>query len=353
MGLVNIQIPDTVISEFFPGQTPLSFSPHGNGLINHTLKLLMPSGKYLLQRVNLQVFPDPDTLAHNIHQLHQHLSNQASSLQILQPVYTHDNQPYAISPDRQYWRIFEFIDHAQATDQVQDPQQAFLTGQAFGTFLRLLSTLPPTALRETIPHFHNSMMRWTSFCRILQSDPHQRAAMALPEIQTIQHHHRIFHDIASLPLPTRIVHNDAKIGNILFCNATGKVLAVTDWDTVMPGTLLADFGDLTRSIVNPFPEDHPNIDEVDINIPHFQKLCEGFLQALDSVMLPIEKDNLLKGAQWIVLEQAMRFLADYIAGDTYYTIDYPDHNLVRARNQCKLFTMLLEHEKELLRYIQC
>jgi hypothetical protein len=350
---MNFPVPDSVIRDFFPNQSPLSIEWHGNGLIQHTAKLSMPYGKYLLQRINLQVFPEPGILAHNIRRIHQHLSSQATTFRILSPVYTHQQQAYAISADHQYWRLFDFIDEAHAIDKVMLPHQAHLAGQAYGTFIQLLSDFPPHHLQDAIPEFHNSILRWHHFNQILEADPLGRTRLALPEIDIIRRHHNLFYEINQLPLPRRIVHNDAKIGNILFCNNTGHVRAVTDWDTVMPGTLLADFGDLTRSIINPVAEDHPNPRDIILNIPLFEALCDGFLSALDATILPIEKTNLIKGAQWIVLEQAMRFLGDFIAGDTYYAVQHPDHNLDRARNQCCLFNELLEHEDELRLYTQC
>jgi hypothetical protein len=353
MDAVSFAPPDSVIRDFFPDQSPISITKHGNGLIHHTVKLVMPSGKYLLQQINRQVFPHPDILALNIQRIHQHLATQATPFQLLEPVYTHRKQAYAISPNQHYWRMFRFIDQAHAIDKVQTEQQAFLAGQAFGSFIFLLRDLAPQHIQEAIPDFHNSLRRWQHFEYILQSDPRQRARLVRAEIQVLQQHHSLFEYIAMLSLPTRLVHNDAKIGNILFSNTTGQALAVTDWDTVMPGTLLADFGDLTRSIINPVAEDHPNIQDVVINIPLFRALCQGFLQALEGILHPIEKENLIKGAQWIVLEQMLRFLTDYIAGDTYYAIHHPDHNLDRARNQAKLFMELLEHEDSLSPCIQC
>ena len=147
-----------------------------------------------------------------------------------------------------------------------------------------------------------------------------------------------------MPTPVRITHNDAKLGNVLFEKTTGRILAVTDWDTIMPGCMLADFGDLARSLISPVEEDSPRYDKIQVQLPYFEELCRGFLEDTSNILTTVEKQHLVLGAKWIILEQALRFLDDYLSGDSYYPVCYTEHNKTRATNQLRLFQELLKNE---------
>jgi thiamine kinase-like enzyme len=166
----------------------------------------------------------------------------------------------------------------------------------------------------------------------------------MPLIEEVKRHHDIFFEVQSLPTPVRITHNDAKLGNVLFEKTTGRILAVTDWDTIMPGCILADFGDLARSLISPVEEDSPRYDKIQVQLPYFEELCRGFLEDTSNILTTVEKQHLVLGAKWIILEQALRFLDDYLSGDLYYPVCYPEHNKTRATNQLRLFQELLKNE---------
>lgn len=240
--------------------------------------------------------------------------------------------------------MFDFIEGGFSSERAESSQQAFLAGKAFGAFAASLSDLDPDLLTETLPDFHNSVKRWQHFEEVLASDPAGRISDAMPLIEEVERHHDIFFEVQALPTPVRITHNDAKLGNVLFEKTTGRILAVTDWDTIMPGCILADFGDLARSLISPVEEDSPRYNKIQVQLPYFEELCRGFLEDTSYILTTVEKEHLVLGAKWIILEQALRFLNDYLSGDLYYPVCYAEHNKTRATNQLRLFQELLKNE---------
>lgn len=341
---------------FFPGQSLHFARPYGSGHIHRTFKVEMAGGdgarRYLLQQFNHRVFTHPEVVAANIGQVHRHLSGKRFGQAVLTPVNGPRGEAYFISDEGSYWRAFEFIDGAFSVERAESPQQAFQAGKAFGAFAAALHELPPILIRETIPGFHDSAARWKAFKEIENADPLRRCAIAKEDIDFLKKHQSIFFQVQTMAFPLRVVHNDAKLGNVLFAQDTGEVLAVTDWDTIMPGSILADFGDLVRSIVNPTEEDDPNLDAVQVQMPFFEALCRGFLAETLHLLSREEKENLVWGAQWIILEQALRFLSDFLAGDVYYSVKYPDHNLTRARNQMQLYRSVTDHRETMLAIVK-
>ena len=337
------------LRHFFPGQELAKAIPHGSGYIHCTFRVEMngPEGlcTYLLQGFNHRVFQRPEEVSANIEQVHRHLSGKRTGLKALTPIYTPQGEAWHITESGDYWRAFEFISGAFSVEKAETAQQALQAGEAFGAFAAALHDLSPTLIKETIPGFHDSVARMKGFEQIVLSNPAGRVDNAEEEIAFLRRHSGIFAEVQAAGLPLRVVHNDAKIGNVLFAQDTGEVLAVIDWDTIMPGSILADFGDLVRSIVSPVQEDDPDSSAVQVQMPFFEALCRGFLSETAAMLRPEEKQNLVAGALWIVLEQAMRFLSDYLAGDAYYPVDHSAHNLVRAQNQLQLYRAILEQRK--------
>lgn len=333
---------------FFPEADTATAVPHGSGLIQRSFRAEVRHGessaRYLLQQFNRDVFPQPEVVAANIGYAWQHLSGKDFPYALLRPVYAPSGAAFFISESGAYWRVFAFIDGALSIEKAQNPRQAFEAGRAFGAFSAALQDIPAGLLRETIPGFHDSAARWAQFLTIAAADPAGRAHSVQPETDFLHSRADLFFTIQNLALPPRIAHNDAKIGNVLFDKKSGAALAVIDWDTLMPGSVLADLGDLARSLLNPVEEDDPRLEAVQVQLPFFEALCRGFLPPLAALLTPAEKAQLPLAAQWITLEQALRFLSDYIAGDVYYAVRYAEHNLIRARNQLALFRSM-EKEK--------
>lgn len=333
---------------FFPEAEVVTASPHGSGLIQRSYRVAIRRGEttasYLLQQFNTDVFPQPEAVAANIRCVYEHLSGKDFPYALLRPVYAPSGNAFFVSERGDYWRVFEFFEQAFSIEKVHTPRAAFLAGQAFGAFSAALQDIPSGLLRETIPGFHDSAARWEQFLKIVAADPAGRTRSVEPEMDFLHSRSALFFNIRDVALPPRIAHNDAKIGNVLFDKNSGEVLAVIDWDTLMPGSILADFGDLARSSLNPVEEDDPRLESVQVQLPFFWALCRGFLPPLATLLTPVEKAHLVAAAQWITLEQALRFLSDYIAGDVYYPVRHAEHNLIRARNQLALFQSM-EKEK--------
>ncbi|MBC7774436.1 MAG: aminoglycoside phosphotransferase family protein, partial [Phycisphaerae bacterium] len=272
----------------------------------------------------------------------QHLEKQDYPYQIAAPLPALDGTYLQKDADGNYWRTFPFIENSFAPEGIFDPHIAYEAARAYGAFARALRDFPADSLAETIPGFHDTDQRWQAFLKTLEEDPAQRVAGTRPEIEAIFAAKPIFDKISRLKklgeLPLRVAHNDTKAGNVLFDLNTHKALAVIDLDTVMPGTLLSDFGDMVRTFAPDCTEDEPTSPNLRSDV--LEALTKGFLEETEGFITKTEKENLILGAAWIVGEQALRFLTDWLVGDVYYKINSPEHNLVRARNQLLLLETL-------------
>ena len=331
---------------FFHFDRFLGASPIGNGNINDTYRLdYEVAGEHktaLLQWLNHLVFKHPEALMENTLRVCQHLEKQDYPYQIAVPLPALDGTFLQKDEAGNYWRAFPWIENSFAPEGVSDAHIAYEAARAYGAFARALRDFPAEKLTETIPGFHDTDRRWQVFLKTLEEDPAHRAAETRPEIEAIFAAKPIFDKISALKksgeLPLRVAHNDTKAGNVLFDLSTRKALAVIDLDTVMPGTLLSDFGDMVRTFVPDCTEDAPQIPLLRNDI--LDALKRGFLEETDGFLSKIERENLMLGAAWMVGEQALRFLTDWLAGDVYYKINAPEHNLLRARNQLAVFGMI-------------
>ena len=341
---------ETIARQFFPIDVWMSAIPIGSGNINDTYRIDFLSQNerhtWLLQRLNHRVFTDPDAVMRNISMVAKHLTAQPGfPLEIPEPVTGPDGRFLQRDADGNFWRVFPFFEHTYAPERLPEPAVAGETAQAYGAFLRALRGLDAGGLAETIPGFHDTDRRWTVFQNTLEQDPAGRASTIRVEIEAMHRAQPVFEAVSRLKqrgaLPTRVTHNDTKAGNVLLDTRTGRAVAVIDWDTLMPGTVLSDFGDMVRTFAPDGPED--SADAPALRLDALAALCEGFLRQTADFLCPEERENLPLGAQWIIGEQALRFLTDYLAGDVYYKTQYPEHNLVRARNQLALFEAVSAH----------
>lgn len=341
---------EEIVKAFFGEEVQCRVELFGSGLINDTYRVELTDGRaVLLQRINHFVFTQPEVVMENIRRISQYLETKHYQAVILKPISTTKGQLTFRDDAGNYWRVFPFFTDTMSVDQATDAEQVYLAGQAYGEFARTLAGMDAetAGIEETIPGFHDSVSRLQFFEEVLATNPTGRLADAAPEVGAVKSNQHLFFYMAALPLPLRITHNDTKINNVLFDRHTGAVRGVIDWDTIMPGTILSDFGDMVRTMTPSHDENHRLIEEVELIIPYFEALCGGFLPKLEAVLTPVEWQNLVKGAQWIVLEQALRFLTDYLRGDVYYKITHPEQNLLRTRNQLALFDALREHEERL------
>lgn len=319
----------------------------GNGNINDTYRVNIRLGNerrsLLLQRLNHHVFHRPDQVMNNIKLVADYLSRQPYPYRVAAPIPALDGSLLQQDDAGNYWRVFPFFEHCYAPEGITDPAVAYEAARAYGAFARALRDFPADQLAETIPGFHNTDQRWTYFLEVLTQNPVGRAETTQAEIKTMYGVKPVFDQISRLKksgaLPLRVTHNDTKAGNVLINETTGKAVSVIDWDTVMPGVILSDFGDMVRTFTPSCYEDDP-AETLQLQRAVLEALKTGFLTETVDFITKTEQDHLLLGGLWIIGEQALRFLTDYIAGDVYYKIKCPEHNLLRARNQLALFQAL-------------
>jgi len=300
--------------------------------------------RFFLQRLNRHVFPDLDALMENVARVTRHVGGP------LRLVPTREGLACARDDQGDVWRLYGFIERAVARAMASAADAERAAG-AFGAFQRALADLPGPRLHETIPHFHDTPRRLESFECAVQRDSAGRAAEARKEIAQVQGRRELAAVLvkaaASGTVPERIVHNDAKLANVLFDAASGEALCVVDLDTVMPGLALFDFGDLVRSMATRAAEDERDTSRVRLEPELFESIARGYVAATRELLTPAERELLVPAAQVIVFEQAVRFLIDHLEGDRYYRIARPGHNLDRCRTQLALLDALLAGERAL------
>ena len=344
---------EKIISKFNIAGTLIDIKENNSGNINNTYvaTFKMDNGeikKYLIQKINTTVFTEPYKLMKNIEGVTGYLKRQLAKEndqrhQVLEIVKTKDNKSLCfldVNGERDYYRIYEYIENAVTYDCSVDPEIVYHTGEAFGNFTKLLKNYPINKLSETIKDFHSTDKRYKKLIEDIKIDPFGRAMEVAPEIVFIL----MREDICSLitdelgteEVPYRVTHNDTKVNNVMMNKDTGDFMAVIDLDTVMPGSLLFDYGDGVRSTASTAKEDETDLDKVGLNLELFEAYTRGYLSQMASDMTYGELALMGESIRVITLELAIRFLNDYINGDTYFKISYEKHNLDRARNQIAL-----------------
>ena len=330
----------------------IEIRPLGNGLINDTFRVYTDGpDDYVLQRINTAIFKDVELLQHNIECATAHIRKKGGFTLRFVPCKATGKTYW--TDGESHWRMSVYIRDSYTYDTV-NPDYSYCAGKAFGAFESALSDIPDT-LGETIPDFHNMELRARQLREAVQADAVGR--MANPDVQAILKDLLQYEDemckaerwYREGKLPKRICHCDTKVSNMLF-DKDGNVLCVIDLDTLMPSFVFSDFGDFMRTAANTVPEDDPAVEKVRLRMDIFEAFTKGYLEGA-TFLTPIEKDNLPYAACLFPYMQAVRFFADYINGDTYYKIQYPDHNLVRTRNQVALFHSAYALQGQMKAYI--
>ncbi len=337
--------------------------PHGRGHINDSYIVVVTADvgrrRYLLQRINDHVFRQPAEVMQNIQRVTTHITNHPSASEqqkslVLVPA--NDGRPFYTDYCGGYWRMYPFIERTRVFETVGAPAIAEQAGRAFGRFQVLLADLPAPPLEETLPGFHDTGNRASAFREAIAADTQRRVAAVRTEVAFVEQRSGECGRLADLlwkgALPERVVHNDAKISNVLF-DAEGDVaVCIVDLDTVMPGLAVHDFGDMVRSMTCRAAEDEPDLSCVRVDLELFEALARGYVLETRSVLTDRELDELVHAGWQITLEQGVRFLMDYVQGDVYYKTQRSEHNLERARTQFKLVESLEAHERELNEIVQ-
>lgn len=340
---------DHVVAEFLDPAQRFTLEPLGAGNINDTYLLAAGKQKFLLQRINTAVFQDPAAVQENYRLIYQHLRKQELGLQLPELLPTRSGDSF-FQDGENTWRLVRFLENTVAIEQVDRPEQIAAACHAIGLFLKSLNAGEAPALHTTIPDFHNYPLRLRQLEKAFTADRVGRAAKAERVYAYLLAEQGIFAKFSGGELPRRLVHNDPKIGNVLF-SPDGAAVAVIDWDTVMPGFLLNDFGDMVRTMASTAGENEADLSKVSLHPEFLAVICRSFLLSLSSWLTEAERDSFWLGPQYIVLEQTMRFLADYLRGDTYYKITYPDHNWVRTQNQLQLYRSIVQQQDTLRRLV--
>jgi hypothetical protein len=323
----------------------VSADRYGSGHINDTFVANVKGNRgetrFLLQRINKQVFHDPAALMHNIWRICEHLKKKsAASSGYLSLVPTIDEQHFYEDEDAECWRAYRFIEDAVAYDIVQSTRLAREAAAMFGGFQSLVSDLPGPRLIETIPGFHDTPLRYQLFHDAVANDSYGRAQECSPEIDRALAFEEVAGKLAALQesghLPERIVHNDTKLNNLLFDRHSKKALCVVDLDTVMPGLAVHDFGDMVRTATSPAGEDETDFSRIGLRLDYYEALVEGYLGATSDFLTGIEIENLSLAGKTITIETGLRFLTDFLSGDQYFKTRRPEQNLDRCRAQFAL-----------------
>lgn len=341
--------------------------PYGFGHINDTyaVRCQLPDGRtrrYILQRINRNVFKHPRQVMHNIERVTTHLRAKIIAAggdperEAVSLIPTVDGASYYVSAAGDYWRAQRFIEGAQSYQVADSLDVYYAAAGAYGRFLNMLDDFPADELNATIPDFHHTPKRFQTFVRAVEEDRAGRAAAVRPEIDFILDRAEETGVLIALfeqgLMPNRVTHNDTKFENVMIDDESGQGVCVIDLDTVMPGFAVFDFGDSVRSGATTAAEDEPDTFKVHFDLAVFERLAQGFLEETRDVLTPVEIEHLAFGAKLITFEQAIRFLSDYLDGDVYYKTRHERHNLDRCRTQIKLVSEMEASFDEMNRIVQ-
>lgn len=334
----------------------------GSGHINSTFLVTCNDNgalrKYILQKINTNVFTNVDKLMDNVFGVTSYLREKIreaggdENRETLNFIKTVNGEKYYTAEDGSCYRAYVFVADSIGYNSVDSAELFRHSGVAFGKFQRLLADFPADTLFETIPNFHNTKHRYdTEFLPAAEQNLSGRKNTCQSEIDFVTEREnycsRLVDLIAAGKLPLRVTHNDTKLNNVMFDVNDGRAICVIDLDTVMPGLALYDFGDSIRFGANTADEDEKDLSKVSIDLDYFKAYAEGFLSEAGESFNKAELDNLAFSALLMTFECGMRFLTDYLNGDTYFKTAYPEHNLVRARNQFALVADMEKHMSEM------
>ena len=346
-----------VLKAFSLDSKPISCERYGCGHINVTYLVVTESGRrYILQKINNNIFKDVPGLMGNIAAVTKYLRKIISDPRgVLTLVPTTDGADYLQYEDGSFWRVYDFVEQSLCLQAPESADDFYQSAVAFGTFQQQLKDFPAETLCEVIPNFHNTVDRYHIFKEALAADVCDRAASVKAEIEFAlareQEAGTLVNMLAEGKLPLRVTHNDTKLNNVMLDEATRKPLCVIDLDTTMPGLSLYDFGDSIRFGAATAAEDEKDLSKMVMDIKLFETYTKGFLSACPG-LTENERDMLPMGAKLMTLECGVRFLTDYLSGDTYFRTHYEGQNLDRCRTQFKLVADMESKWDEMKRIVK-
>ena len=334
----------------------------GQGHINDTFCVYTQTAegdcvRYILQRMSAAAFKHPDQLMQNIVGVTDYLRDLIekdggdAARETMTVLRTKNGAAYFTDSEGGAWRVYPFVENTLCLQKAETPELFYASAKAFGNFQRMLKDYPADTLFETIEKFHDTENRLANFEKALAADKLGRAKDCAPEIAFVKAHAAdcsvALEALRAGRLPLRVTHNDTKLNNILIDKDTGEGICVIDLDTVMPGSILYDFGDMVRTMTSPAAEDEEDLDKTYLRMPMFEAVVKGYLDAVKDFITPQEISKLAFSGLLITLETGIRFLTDYLEGDVYFKTERERHNLHRARTQLKLVESMEQQMPEM------
>ena len=342
----------TILNAYGLNGDDVKTKPFGTGLINHTWTVSTGEKKFILQRINQQVFKTPAHIAANIGMIGNYLKENFPGYLFVTAEKTLQQQDLVFDEEQGYFRLFPFVKKSHTVDVVNTPLQAYEAAKQFGCFTKLLAGFPANELQITLPDFHNLPLRYLQFKTALINGNQIRIKEAAATILFLQQHVDIVITSQSIPnnpaFKKRVTHHDTKISNVLF-DDTGKGLCVIDLDTVMPGFFISDVGDMLRTYLSPVSEEDNDFSKIEIRADYFKAIAEGYLSEMNEELSSIEKEHFVYAGKFMIYMQALRFITDYINNDVYYGSKYQGQNFIRAKNQVVLLDRLMQNEAALIK----
>jgi hypothetical protein len=337
-----------LVQKFFYKAEIKEIKPFGNGHIHSTFLVVFENdNSYILQQINTQVFTDPHKLIQNHLNLQQ--SMQTDQFEIPHLIKTITGDCLCVDSNKNYWRMMNFIQDSYSVEVIEKKEQAYEAGRGFGWFLKSCSGFDATKFHETIKDFHSLSLRLDQFNHAIDKNKVQRKSGVSELIEFYKNNELIVKPVAASiqnqEVPLRVVHNDTKINNLLFRNK--KAIAVIDLDTVGPGSVIYDYGDALRTICNTKAEDERDIESVNFNIESFEYFTKGYLEQTSNILTNREKEILHLAPVYMTYIQGIRFLTDYLNGDTYFKTKYIDHNMVRSLVQKRLIEKMEQNQNQI------
>lgn len=344
-------MPQTILDAYGLNGNDVEVKPFGTGLINHTWTVSAGEKKFILQRINQQVFKTPSDIATNIRMIGNYLKENFPGYLFVTPEKTMQQQDLVFDEQEGYFRLFPFVKNSHTNDVVSTPLQAFEAAKQFGRFTKLLAGFSANELHITLPDFHNLPLRYQQFKTALIDGNQMRIKEATATILFLQQHLDIVttsQSIAGNPaFKKRVTHHDTKISNVLF-DDHDKGLCVIDLDTVMPGYFISDVGDMLRTYLSPVSEEESDFSKIEIRSDYFRAIAEGYLSEMNDELSGEEKEHFVYAGKFMIYMQALRFITDYINNDVYYGSKYQGQNFIRAKNQVVLLDELMKNEAALI-----
>ncbi|WP_460545473.1 phosphotransferase enzyme family protein [Echinicola sediminis] len=320
---------------------------YGSGHIHKTYLVDSIKEQFILQSFNQSVFPYPDRIAGNLQLVKDHLSDKPLDFFLPLPIKTTSGHLFT-DHEEGCFRLFPYVT-GECIDKVEEPQQAFLAAQAFGGFIKACVGIEANKLSEVIEGFHDLSLRYRQFETALKNtkvelvgEVEKLVAFYKKQVLLVRRY-KHFEEV----LPKRVTHNDTKINNVIFDPSFDKINAVIDLDTVMPGYVFYDFGDLVRTVTCTEEESSVDWEKIDVDLNKYAALLEGFVAAMGDVLTEEEKESLPFGGEMMACIMGLRFLTDYLNGNIYYPISYPEQNLDRAKNQALLLQALQSKREDI------